>query len=189
MVLGLLYLCLSTVSAGEYVEGIYVPEIYQYSRYRACYGPNFTVYSVPENIVLNHTRCNIYIDKKEFEQQPKVVYTTAVPKELYTIAMIDPVKQYRGHEFYLLWLHVNILGSDLLTGKMKSGDEMMPYRAPSAFVGSGQHRYQIVLYHHGRLVKKDDLQYRRKFRFFEWMGAQRALYLGPISAYQFRVFF
>uniref|UniRef100_A0A1B6CUV1 Lipocalin/cytosolic fatty-acid binding domain-containing protein n=1 Tax=Clastoptera arizonana TaxID=38151 RepID=A0A1B6CUV1_9HEMI len=103
----------------------YSPQVYAYSRTYMCYGDNFTVYSVPENIRLNRTRCGIYIHKKEFKEPPRIIYTEANKKGLYTVMVGEAVKDFETGWFYLLWLLVNIKGKDLIIGNLEDADEFM----------------------------------------------------------------
>uniref|UniRef100_A0A1B6BZP3 Phosphatidylethanolamine-binding protein n=1 Tax=Clastoptera arizonana TaxID=38151 RepID=A0A1B6BZP3_9HEMI len=167
----------------------YEPIIYKYHRYRNCYGSNLTVVSVPDNVILTLDNCTKYMDRKYFQQEPKVYWSIARPHEFFTLVLLDPnIKSYEPEECYLLWLVTNIWGYDLVKSNFTDAETIMPYKAPTARVGSGLHRYQFIIFYQRYKIKPHTLKQkeRRMFRLWDWfLKNKQGKFKGPIAGVQF----
>ncbi|XP_068130770.1 phosphatidylethanolamine-binding protein 4 [Hyperolius riggenbachi] len=79
---------------------------------------------------------------------PRITYANAKKDQLYVVMIVDPDAPRRNNPKSSCWRHflaTNVWGEDLLTGKIIK-TILSEYSRPSPPEGTGDHRYQILVY-------------------------------------------
>ncbi|XP_071827636.1 protein D2-like [Apostichopus japonicus] len=97
--------------------------------------------------------CGMAYNLEELNNHPEapevVQYAAAETDGYYTLIMVDPDAPSRTNptlRYILHWLITNLKGSDLQTGQHNTGDVIAPYHGPAPPLGSGPHRYYLLLF-------------------------------------------
>lgn len=82
-------------------------------------------------------KCDISIFKKNGKIIMPIINFDKNPNKLYTIMMIDPDAPSMKNNKYKYWLHLLIINNN---------DVIVPYHPPDPPIGSGKHRYYVLIF-------------------------------------------
>lgn len=112
---------------------------------------NFDSCSYHDRLILPYGECGIELQGiEEAASQPNVTFNNAENSSKYVLLMVDPdapSRQNPSKKFWRHWLVIDLPGHVLRGGDIGAqGNHLTSYYGPNPPAGSGQHRYQFLLF-------------------------------------------